>query len=145
MSSPVRGERTNRTKVHEAGEGDDPEFLGIDNIATIKLGKPTLDVWANERGIGRGTDQKTIGQPIVQGERNTGNNTEHTGGSEYLVCKRSRRRPALDTREIAVIDVGNGLRAEVRRGSHSHNQERDHGVRYESPLDTLPLVVDRVK
>ena len=83
--------RTKRAEVHEAGEGDDPEFLGIDNIATIKLGKPTLDVWANERGIGRGTDQKTIGQPIVQGERNTGNNGGYTGGSERLVSKRSRR------------------------------------------------------
>ena len=29
--------RTYRTEVHEAGEGDDPEVRGVDNVATIKL------------------------------------------------------------------------------------------------------------
>ena len=29
--------RTQRAKVHEAGEGDDPEVLGVDNVATIEL------------------------------------------------------------------------------------------------------------
>ena len=36
--------RTKRAKVHEAWESDDPEFLGVDNITTIKLGKSKLDV-----------------------------------------------------------------------------------------------------
>ena len=35
--------RTKRAKVHEAWEGDDPEFLGVDNVTTIKLEEPTLD------------------------------------------------------------------------------------------------------
>ena len=37
--------RTHRSEVHEAGEGDDPEVLGVDYIATIELGKdPALDI-----------------------------------------------------------------------------------------------------
>ena len=40
--------RTQRTEVHEAGEGDDPEVLGVDHVATIKLKKELgLDIWAN--------------------------------------------------------------------------------------------------
>ena len=31
--------RTHRAEVHEAGEGDNPEVLGVDNIATIELGR----------------------------------------------------------------------------------------------------------
>ena len=83
--------RTERAKVHEAGEGDDPEFLGVDNVTTIKLEEPTLDTWMSERSVGRGTDQETIGQPIVQGERDIGNNTDRTGGNGHLVCERSGR------------------------------------------------------
>ena len=30
---------TQRAKVHEAGEGDDPEGFGEDHPATIELGK----------------------------------------------------------------------------------------------------------
>ena len=29
---------TNRTKVHEGGEGNDPEVLGVDYVAAIELG-----------------------------------------------------------------------------------------------------------
>ena len=37
--------RTHRSEVHEAGEGDDPEVLGVDYITTIELEKdPTLDI-----------------------------------------------------------------------------------------------------
>ena len=37
--------RTHRSEVHEAGEGDDPEVLGVDYITTIELGKdPALDI-----------------------------------------------------------------------------------------------------
>ena len=29
--------RTHRSEVHEAGEGDDPEVLGVDEVATMEL------------------------------------------------------------------------------------------------------------
>ena len=29
--------RTYRAEVHEAGEGDDPEVLGVDEVATMEL------------------------------------------------------------------------------------------------------------
>ena len=35
--------RTKRGKVHEAGEGDDPEVRGVDNVATIELEESELD------------------------------------------------------------------------------------------------------
>ena len=31
--------RTQRAEVHEAGEGDGPDVLGVDYVATIELGK----------------------------------------------------------------------------------------------------------
>ena len=36
--------RTNRAKVYEAGEGDDPVVLGVDNITTIELEETALDI-----------------------------------------------------------------------------------------------------
>ena len=63
--------RTRRAKVHETGDGDDPEVLGVDKIATVELGEMVvLDTWMGERNIKRRADQKAIGQQIVQGERN---------------------------------------------------------------------------
>ena len=36
--------RTYIAEVHNAGEGDDPEIHGVDNITTIELGEgPALD------------------------------------------------------------------------------------------------------
>ena len=36
--------RTHRTEVHDAGEGDDPEVLAVDDVATIELREePALD------------------------------------------------------------------------------------------------------
>ena len=46
--------RTERAEVHEAGEGDDPEVLGVDYVATIKLKELTSDTWMIKRGIKRG-------------------------------------------------------------------------------------------
>ena len=46
--------RTERAEVHEAGEGDGPEVLGVDYVATIKLKVLTSDTWMIERGIKRG-------------------------------------------------------------------------------------------
>ena len=137
--------RTKRAEVHEAGECNDPEVLGIHNKTTIKLEERTSDTWMSECSIGRGTDQETISQPIVQGERDTGYHSGYTGGSEQLVSERSGRRHALDAGQLAVVDVGSGLIAKVHHGSHSHSQESDHGVRYESPLDTPSLAMDGVK
>jgi len=35
-------ERTQRGEEHEAGEDDDPEVHGVDNVATIKLDSRSL-------------------------------------------------------------------------------------------------------
>ena len=44
--------RTRRAKVHKAGDGDDPEVLGVDKIATIELGEMVvLDTWMSEHNI----------------------------------------------------------------------------------------------
>ena len=41
--------RTNRGKVHETGEGDDPEVRGVDCVATIELvTEPSSDAWATK-------------------------------------------------------------------------------------------------
>ena len=44
--------RTQRAEVHEAGEGDGPDVLGVDNVATIELEEePVLDIRVCEHGI----------------------------------------------------------------------------------------------
>ena len=49
--------RTRRAKVHETGDGDDPEVLGVDKIATVELGEMVvLDTWMGERNIKRRAD-----------------------------------------------------------------------------------------
>ena len=53
---------TQRAEIHEAGEGDGPEVLGVDNVATIELGeKPASDTSVNERSIKQRSNQNTIG------------------------------------------------------------------------------------
>ena len=53
--------RTYRAEVHEAGEGDDPEVHGVDNVAPIELGEELgLDTWVSECRTKQRTDQKTI-------------------------------------------------------------------------------------
>ena len=53
--------RTQRGKVHEAGEDDNPEVCGVDNVTTVDLGaEQVLDIRASRRGIKQRTDQKTI-------------------------------------------------------------------------------------
>ena len=137
--------RTERGKVHEAGEGDGPEVHGVDNIATIELDERELDTWMGERITKRGTDQKTIGQPIAQGENNTLSNIDYVWDDEQLVPIRSRKRPAFCTRELAIIDVGNRFNDELHRGSYGHEQEHCHGVGYESPSDGFPSAIGGVK
>jgi hypothetical protein len=46
--------RTHRGKVHEAGEGDDPEVHGVDYVATIELGGG-----AGVRHLGERTQHQT--------------------------------------------------------------------------------------
>ena len=41
--------RTHGGKVHEEGEGDDPELHGVEYVATIELEEePALDTWVVE-------------------------------------------------------------------------------------------------
>ena len=137
---------TQSAKVHEAGEGNDPEVLGEDEVTTVELKKePTLDVWMGGRGVGQETDQKAIGQPSVQEVQKIRNNTDRIGVNERLVPKRSRRSHTIDTGERPVIDVGNGLNVKLHPGEYSHNREHDHGVGYKSPLDGLPSAIVGVK
>ena len=143
--------RTRRAKVHETGDGDDPEVLGVDKIATVELGEVVvLDTWMGERNIKRRADQKAIGQQIVQGERNIWDNTEPFKANGQLVSHRSRYH-ALEvmkleyTTELTVFDIGNRLNVEGCRGEHGREREHYRSVGYESPLDTLPSAVGRVK
>ena len=54
--------RTNGTEEHEAGEGDGPEFLGVDYVTPIQLGEePGLDTWVSECGVKRRANHKAIG------------------------------------------------------------------------------------
>ena len=53
--------RTQRAEVHEAGEGDGPDVLGVDNVATIELEEPVLCTWVREHRIKQRTDKKTVG------------------------------------------------------------------------------------
>ena len=95
-------------------------------------------------GIRRATNQKTIGQQIVEDEQEIGNNRECLGLHDKLVSKRSRRCCAI-AGELAVIDVGNGKNVEVHRGDEGDTRERDGGVGYKSPFDTLPSAMGGVK
>ena len=53
--------RTYRANVHEAGEGDDPEVLGVDYVATVELqGESALGTCTGERIIEQRTNQKTV-------------------------------------------------------------------------------------
>ena len=53
--------RTQRTKVHQAGESNDPEVPGVYNIAAVELEELVLDIWASKRGIGQMANQKAVG------------------------------------------------------------------------------------
>ena len=54
--------RTHGTKIHDAGEGEDAEVLGIDNVATIELGEePGLDTRVSECGVKQRANHKAIG------------------------------------------------------------------------------------
>ena len=54
--------RTHRTKIHDAGEGEGPEVLGIDNVATIELGEePALDTWVSGYCVKQRANHKAIG------------------------------------------------------------------------------------
>ena len=53
---------TNRTKVHEGGEGNDPEVLGVDYVAAIELGGGAmLDNWVRLCGVKRRANHKAVG------------------------------------------------------------------------------------
>ena len=52
--------RTHRAQEHETGEGDNPEFLGVDKIATIELGRSWVRHLGEQRNIEQRTNQKSI-------------------------------------------------------------------------------------
>ena len=109
--------RTQRAKVHETGEGDSPYTHGIDDIATVELGAVALDTWTCERRTKQRTNQKTIGQPIVQDENGILNNSDRVGdGFGPLVLKRCSKYAW----GFAIVDVGNRLTVELHRGSYGH-------------------------
>ena len=103
------------------------------------------DTWASEWNIKQRTNQKAIGQPIGQGERNTGYYINEVGSLSPLVSKWPWGHQALNTREFTAIDVGNGQKVEGRRGEHGHKRKHDDGVGYETPLDTIPSAIDGVE
>ena len=74
--------RTQRAKVHEAGEGNNPEVHRVDGEATIELEEPALGIWASECGFERGTNQKPLGQPIVQKVHKIDTKTGHLGANK---------------------------------------------------------------
>ena len=104
----------------------------------VELEEEALDTWMGERSAKRGTDQKTIGQPIVQGENDILNNSGRVGGNfGHLVFKRHGKY----TRGLAIVNVGIGLTAELHRSSYGQKRERCHGVRYDSPFDRSPPAI----
>jgi len=89
--SQISRMRTDRGNVHEAGEGNYPELHGVDHVATIELGEePVLDTWESGDGIKRGTNQETIGQPVVQEEHKIGDDGDRFWANEVLVSERAR-------------------------------------------------------
>ena len=62
-ASPWRAQmRTYRAEVHKEGEDDSPEVPGVNNVATIELGRElALDSRMSGRRFKQRTDQKTIG------------------------------------------------------------------------------------
>ena len=51
---------TNRTEVHEGGEGNDPEVLGVDYVAVIELGEAMLDNWVRVCGVKQRANHKAV-------------------------------------------------------------------------------------
>ena len=94
--------RTHRSKVHEEGEGDDPEVPGVEHVATIELEEEQAsrsDIRTRDHRAGRRTNQKTISRPIVQTKCSSGNNTDRIVSNAVLVYIRAAG-------EVAVIHVG---------------------------------------
>ena len=95
-----------------------------------------------ERSAKRRTDQKTIGQPIVQGENGILNNSDRVGDKfGPFVLKRCSKY----TWGLAIVNVGSGLTVELHRGSYGQKREHCHGVGYDSPFDGVPPAVYGVK
>ena len=53
--------RTHRTEVHDAGEGNDPEVLAVDDVTAVKLDEPALDGCTGWHGIKQTTNHKAVG------------------------------------------------------------------------------------
>ena len=48
---------TQRAKVHDARESDDPEFPRVDDVATIELEERASDSWISDCSIEQRNDQ----------------------------------------------------------------------------------------
>ena len=136
--------RTQRAKEHDARKGDDPEVREVDDVATIELEEAALATWASDRSIRRTANQKNVGQKVVEDKQDIGNNGERLGIHDRLISERPRRCSAL-AGEFAVIYVGNEKNVEVHHSEDSDTRERDGGVGYEPPFDTLPSAMDGAK
>ena len=98
----------------------------------------------SDRDIRRAANQKNIGQKIVEDKKEIGDYDERLGIHVQLVSEWSRSC-CTTAGELAVFDVGNGKNAEVHRGGDGDTRERDGGVGYESPFDTLPSAMEGVE
>ena len=112
----------------------------------IELEEPVLKTWVRtKRTAKQRTNQKTIAEPIIQEDCDTGNDNKRLGGNERSISKRSRRHHARDTRVFTIIDVGDKINVELHRVSYGHKQEHNYSVGYKFPFDTLPPAIDGVE
>ena len=70
------------TCLHEAGDGDKPEFCGVDNVTTVELGEAVSGTWTSKHGNEQRVYQETIGQPTVQKEHGVRDNRERVRKGE---------------------------------------------------------------
>ena len=89
----------------------------------------------SECGIEQTAYQKSIGQPIAQDECDILNDTDRLVGNKPLVSTRSGMERPFNTRELAVVNIRNGLNVKLRRRSYSHDREHEQGVGYDPPFD----------
>ena len=63
----------------------------------------------------------------------------------HLISERSGGYDAIDTGELAVIDVGNGLEVELHPDEHGRKRENDPGVGYGPPVEASPFATGGVE
>ena len=106
---------------------------------------PGSEIWVSGRNTKQRTDQKTIGQPIVQGKHGNRDNTDRLRVSKKQVSDRPGRQHASGIGELPIVDEAMGNNVEVHRGVYGHKRKDDCGVGYEPPLDGFPSAIDGIK